>query len=148
SRAALDVIGKAPRTRDAALDRPQRHRSPAHADNVQWSAAWRRERRRSGGRLIGMAPPGPAVQRDTMPSDGRAGRAASIRINSNTVGGCGRISSATVGDRMSRLLSATALIIVALMANIWAAAAQQPGRVYKMAFLWIGRPGEHPQFED
>lgn len=48
---------------------------------------------------------------------------------------------------MRRVLSAFALIIVALMVDICAAVAQQPGRVYKIAFLWTGEPGVHPQFE-
>lgn len=45
---------------------------------------------------------------------------------------------------MRRLLSAIALIIVALMVDVSTAAAQQPGRVYKIGWLWIGRP-DHAQ---
>ena len=48
---------------------------------------------------------------------------------------------------MRRVLSAIGLIIVASMVDICAAAAQQPGRVYKIAFLWTGEPGVHLQFE-
>jgi putative ABC transport system substrate-binding protein len=42
---------------------------------------------------------------------------------------------------MRRLLSAIAWMLLALMVDVCAAAAQQPGRVYKIGYLWIGRAG-------
>lgn len=41
---------------------------------------------------------------------------------------------------MRRLPSAIALIIVALMVDVPTVAAQQPGRIYKVGWLWLGRP--------
>lgn len=45
---------------------------------------------------------------------------------------------------MRPLLSAVAWTLLALMVDAGAASAQQPGRVYKIGWLWIGRPGYVP----
>ena len=45
---------------------------------------------------------------------------------------------------MRPLLSAVAWTLLAFMVDIGAAAAQQSGRVYKIGWLWIGRPGYVP----
>jgi putative tryptophan/tyrosine transport system substrate-binding protein len=39
-------------------------------------------------------------------------------------------------------------MIVALIADVCTASAQQPGRVYKLAFLWTGELGVHQQFQE
>ena len=49
---------------------------------------------------------------------------------------------------MGRVLSVVASILVVLTIDVCAATAQQPGRVYKLAFLWTGEPGVHLRFED
>jgi putative ABC transport system substrate-binding protein len=41
---------------------------------------------------------------------------------------------------MRPLLSAIAWTLVALMVDIGAASAQQPGRVYRIGWLWVGEP--------
>jgi putative ABC transport system substrate-binding protein len=43
---------------------------------------------------------------------------------------------------MRRVLSAIALIIVALIVDISTAASQQPGRVYRIGWLWVGEAGK------
>ena len=45
-------------------------------------------------------------------------------------------------------LSVIALIVVNLIIHVSTAAAQQAGRIYKMAFLWAGEPGLHLRFAD
>src|SRR5207249_3424514 len=45
---------------------------------------------------------------------------------------------------MRQLLSALAWTILCLIADISGASAQQPGRVYRIGWLWIGEPGLVP----
>ena len=45
---------------------------------------------------------------------------------------------------MRSLLSAIAWTLLALMVDVGAASAQQPGRVYRIGWLWIGEPGLVP----
>jgi putative ABC transport system substrate-binding protein len=49
-----------------------------------------------------------------------------------------------VGDPMRLLLSALAWAILSVAVEISSASAQQPGRVYKVGWLWIGRPDREP----
>ena len=46
-----------------------------------------------------------------------------------------------VGGSMRSLLSAFALTLVALIINAGATSSQQPGRVYRIALLWVGEQG-------